>query len=163
MIRLRPVRGEDRERLWNLNQKYLYEMTLYYPDPMDENGNLHYGYFDAYFTEPERKAFFLFDDETMVGFAMVCPYSYLGLHPDHVLAEFTIFPAYRRKHFARGAAELILSSLPGRWEIKYNENNTAARNLWQTVTAPYHPDVYHLNDEETVLAFANGGTAPEGK
>ena len=30
MIRLQAVRKEDRDLLWNINQKYLYEMTIYY-------------------------------------------------------------------------------------------------------------------------------------
>ncbi len=155
MIRLQAVRKEDRELLWNINQKYLYEMTLYYPDSMDEDGNLHYGHFEEYFTDPKREAFFLYDDDTMVGFAMLCPYSSIGKHPDYTMAEFTIFPTYRRKHYALDAANLILSGHPGQWEIKYNEKNTGAKNLWTAVTAPYHPAVYHLNEEETVLAFEN--------
>ncbi len=32
----------------NFNQKYLYEMTNFYDDPMDENGNYHYGHLDDY-------------------------------------------------------------------------------------------------------------------
>jgi hypothetical protein len=43
MIRLQTVRTADRELLWNINQKYLYEMTNFYDDPMDEYGNYHYG------------------------------------------------------------------------------------------------------------------------
>ncbi len=162
MIRLQAVRREDRTLLWNLNQKYLYEMTLYYPDPLDAEGNLHYGHFGEYFTDPMRKAFFLYDDETLVGFAMVNPCSYIGMRTDHVMAEFTIFPAFRGKHFARCAADLILSAYPGRWEIKYNEKNTAAKKLWQAVTAPYHPAVHHLNGTESVLAFETGTAAPGG-
>jgi len=38
MIRLQVVQEEDRDLLWNINQKYLYEMTMYYPDPMDRTG-----------------------------------------------------------------------------------------------------------------------------
>ena len=38
MIILQKVEGKDRDLLWNINQKYLYEMTNYYDDPMDENG-----------------------------------------------------------------------------------------------------------------------------
>ena len=52
MIILRPVKPEERELLWNINQKYLYEMTFYYPDELDDQGNLHYGYFDEYFKDP---------------------------------------------------------------------------------------------------------------
>ncbi len=52
MIELQTVQAKDRDLLWNINQKYLYEMTLYYDDPMDENGNYHYGHFDDYFLDP---------------------------------------------------------------------------------------------------------------
>ena len=38
MIRLQKVEAKDRDLPWNINQKYLYEMTNYYDDPMDENG-----------------------------------------------------------------------------------------------------------------------------
>ena len=41
MINLKPVKPKDKELLWNINQKYLYEMTGYYDDEMDENGNYH--------------------------------------------------------------------------------------------------------------------------
>ena len=69
------------------------------------------------------------------------------------MAEFTIFPAYRRQHLALKAAELILMRHPGKWEIKYNEKNTGGKRLWNTLTKAYQPEIYHLNEEETVLAF----------
>lgn len=155
MIGLQAVRAEDKELFWNINQKYLYEMTSYYPDEMDKYGNYHYGHFDGYFVEPERKAFFIFNDEKMIGFVMLNPYSAIGHDPDYTIAEFTIFPSYRRKHYAFDTAKLILSEYHGQWEIKYNEKNTGAKNLWTAVTASYNPDVYRLNEQETVLSFIN--------
>lgn len=155
MIRLQTVREKDKELFWNINQKYLYEMTSYYPDEMDKQGNYHYGYFDAYFVEPERKVFFIFNDKKLIGFVMLNPYSVIGHNPDYTTAEFTIFPSYRRKHYALEAAKLILSSYPGQWEIKFNEKNVGAKNLWTAITASYNPHVYHLNDQETVLEFSN--------
>ncbi len=155
MITLVPVQAEEKERLHNINQKYLYEMTLFYPDEMDENGNLHYGHFDEYFADPRRQAFFIYNDDTMVGFVMIHPYSVIGHTPDYTMAEFTIFPSYRRRHYAVDAARLILSTYHGKWEIKYNEKNIAAKQLWTIVAAPYHPRVFHLNENETVLEFEN--------
>ena len=155
MIRLQEVKAEERELLWNIIQKYLYEMTKYYPDNMDEHGNYHYEYFDAYFTEAERKAFFIYDDEIMVGFVMLNPYSAIGHHPDYTIAEFTIFPSYRRNHYAINAVNLILSIYHGKWEIKYNEKNAGAKELWTNVTAQYSPTIHHINEEETVLEFVN--------
>ncbi len=155
MIRLQTVREEDKELFRNINQKYLYEMTSYYPDEMDNQGNYHYGYFDDYFTEPERKAFFIFSDEKMIGFVMLNPYSAIGHNPDYTIAEFTIFPSHRRKHYALDTAKLIFSSYHGRWEIKYNEKNLGAKKLWTAVTASYSPRAYQLSKEETVLEFSN--------
>ena len=45
------------------------------------------------------------------------------------MAEFTIFPTYRNKHYAREAVKLIFDTYKGKWEIKYNENNIKAKNL----------------------------------
>ena len=64
-MELRRVDQGDRELLWNINQKYLYEMTNYYDDEMDALGNLHYGYFDAYFTDPKREAYFLYEGRAL--------------------------------------------------------------------------------------------------
>ena len=162
MVRLQTVGKSDRELLWNINQKYLYEMTNFYDDPMDENENYHYGYFDAYFSDPKRIAYFIYHDDILIGFAMLCPYSYIGQNPDYTMAEFTIFPSFRRRHFALDAAGLILAKHPGRWEIKYNEKNTGAVKLWNKVAAPFGPEVHHLNPEETVLSFETSGNMSAG-
>ncbi len=156
MIRLQTVQKKDRDLLWNINQKYLYEMTNFYDDPMDENGNYHYGHFDEYFTDPRRTAYFIYNDDSLIGFAFLCPYSNIMQEPDFTMAEFTIFPAYRWKHYALDAARMILEEHPGKWEIKYNEKNLGGKRLWNTVAAPYDPEVHHLNEEETVLVFEVG-------
>ena len=84
---------------------------------------------------------------------MLCPYSNIEQDPDYTMAEFTIFPSFRRRHLALDAAKMILARHPGKWEIKYNEKNRGAKNLWHTVAGPYEPEIYHLNEEETVLSF----------
>ena len=154
MLQLIPVTARDKTLLYNLNQKYLYEMTAFYDDPLDEAGNLHYGHFDEYFTDPRRTALLIYSDGRLAGFAMLHPYSYFDESPDHVMAEFTIFPRFRRRGLAMEAARRILGAYTGRWEIKYNEKNAPARALWNRLAAPYSPAVHRLNGEETVLAFS---------
>ena len=46
----------DKNRLWNIFQKYLYEMSAYYDMEMDFSGNYEYRYFDTYFEENGRAA-----------------------------------------------------------------------------------------------------------
>ncbi len=153
MIKIAEVKPEDRTLLWNVNQKYLYEMTNYYDDEMDADGNYRYVYFDAYFTDPQRKAFFIWCDGRLAGFAMINPYSYLGETPNHVMAEFTVFPAFRKQHVATEAAKTIFLQNSGNWEVKYNENNVVAKNFWNKICAKYNPRKIQLNNCETVLAF----------
>ena len=73
MLELIPAAQEDRALLFNLNQKYLYEMTNFYDDPMDAEGNYHYGHFEAYFTDPARTALLIYSDGRLAGFAMLHP------------------------------------------------------------------------------------------
>ena len=152
-MELVKVKNEDRELLWNINQKYLYEMTNYYDNEMDALGNISYGYFDAYFTDKKRSAYFLYEEKDLVGFAFINPYSYFGGETDYVLAEFTVFPVFRRRHLALSAAEMIFGNFKGRWEIKYNEKNSAAKALWTKATEIYRPEKISLNSVETVLLF----------
>lgn len=153
MISLQTVNEKDRELLWNINQKYMYEMSWLYSDEMDEYGNYRYEHFDDYFSDSLRTAYFIYSDDTLIGFAMLCPYSCIDRKPDYTMAEFTIFPAFRKKHFATYALNMILKKHPGKWEIKYNEKNPGAKKLWNAIAAPYTPEVFHLNEDETVLAF----------
>jgi len=152
-MKLATVRKEDRELLWNLTQKYLYEMTKYYNDSFDEKGNLPFRYFDEDFTDPERKVFFLYEEKDLVGFALIHPYSEIDGKPDYVLGEFTVFPMYRRRHLAENAVSLIFEKFGGKWELKYSEKNTAAKALWTKVTEKYKPLETKLNDTETVISF----------
>lgn len=154
MIELKKVEAKDRQLFWNVNQKYLYEMTNYYDDLMDEEGNYQYGYFDEYFTDPKRIAYLIYYNNNLAGFAMINPYSYLNKTPDYVMAEFTIFPVYRNKHIATNVIDSIFQQHAGLWEIKYNENNLPAKMLWNKVCAKYNPTQTHLTEFETVLSFS---------
>lgn len=154
ILEVKKVEKKDKMLLFSINQKYLYEMTNFYDDPMDANGNYHYGHFDEYFTDPRRIAYFITKDDMLIGFAFINPYSNIGGNPDFTMAEFTIFPQYRRKHYALDTAKMLLSMHPGCWEIKYNEKNDRAKKLWNKVAEPYKPEVHQLNEEETVLAFS---------
>lgn len=154
MIELIDIKEEDRKLFWNIHQKYLYEMTNYYDDKMDECGNYQYGYFDAIFTEEKREAYFIYYNGNLTGFAMINPYSYIEESPDYVMAEFTVFPIYRKHHIASKAVELIFEKHVGSWEIKYNEKNTPAKELWNKICAKYKPRKIHLNEFERVLSFS---------
>jgi len=148
------VSGQQKTALWNVLQKYLYEMTGYYENAMESDGNFPYRYFEAYFeNEPGREAFFFLKDKTAVGFAMINTHSFSGDKVDHCLAEFTIFPAFRHKGIAAAAAEKLFSAKQGKWQLKYSAVNKAGMSFWKRVLLPYHPLEEKLNENEFLVSF----------
>ena len=153
LIELQLVKDSEKELLYNIFQKYLYEMTKYYDDEMDDKGNYLYRYFDNYFVEPTRKALFIIRDSKIVGFMMLNNHSYVNQKPDHVISEFSIFPMYRKKGIAQEAIALAYSQYPGKWELKFSLKNKSAVNFWRKSTEYFKPIVYNLEDDEQVLVF----------
>ncbi len=155
-MKLIKVEANQKELLFNLFQKMLYEMTQFYDNPIDEKGIIHYGYFDEYFTDPKRIAYFIYQDDTLVGFLMIHPYSYFDYPVDYNLAEFTIFPQFRRRGYALAAVAQLFEMHQGTWEIKFNTKNTKAQNLWLKITKPYNPLIIQYDEYEKVLRFKVG-------
>ena len=153
MIAVRRATEADRSLLWSLLQKYLYEMSAVFGLDMDAAGDYDYPWFDAYFREPDRVAWLILDDGAPAGFALVNAVSCMGEAIDRAMAEFTIVPRYRRRGFAMEAVKRVFAALPGRWEIKYSEDNPPARAFWTAVARPYAPRVTALGDGETALSF----------
>ena len=62
----------------------------------------------------KEERFFIYNDDKMVGFAMINPYSVIGGEPDYTMAEFTVFPTYRGNGYAIETARVIFSLYKGR-------------------------------------------------
>ena len=157
MIEFKEVKPENRDLLWNIHQKYLYEMTTYYDDEMDESGNYHYGYFDAYFTEPERKALLIYDRQVLVGFAMINPYSYIHGQPDHVLAEFTAsFLCIERNTWRQKPPRAFSATTAGdgKSNTMREENVHREASVDSGDGKKYNPRQYRYSEDETVLSFS---------
>lgn len=151
MIRLEVVTKENEALLYNLMQKYLYEMSITHEKEMDENGNYPYKYLSFYFTEPERVAYFIYEDERRIGFALVNPYSFTEEKMDSCLAEFTIFPAFRKRGYAEEAFEALRKARPGSWQLKYSSDNPAGSAFWRKIGEKYGGRFEKLDDRETIL------------
>ena len=153
MIALKKIESSDKSKFWNIFQKYLYEITNYYDMDMDKLGNYEYKYFDSYFDDSVRTAVFIYDDGALVGFAMINDYSCLGDRIDYAVAEFTIFPQYRKRRLGMKTIQEIFAQYHGRWEIKYSNMNKAAEALWTKAAKKYDPILSSYGRTESVLSF----------
>lgn len=151
MINLRKVENEEKGLLFNYVQKYLYEMTFYYEDDMDDEGNYQYEYFENYFVDEDRHALFITFNEEIVGFVMVNKHSIMDIDIDYAIAEFTIFPVFRKNHIASEVMKMLFIVYQGKWEIKYSKKNEIGMKLWRNVTIEYNPEIYSLCDEEALV------------
>ena len=153
MIKLEIIRREKEQILQNLMQKYLYEMSAYYGDKMNEKGNFEYKYLPLYFIDPDRQACFIYKDEDLIGFALVNRHSFTGDEIDHCLAEFTIFPSYRNGGNGMAAFNALISQMPGSWQLKYCIDNKPASQLWKKVQEKYNGAASVLNENEVAITF----------
>ena len=151
-LSLRPVEPRERELLWALLQEELEELLPYYPEELDDRGQVPYPWFEAYFSEETRSALLIQQGAAIVGFALINDYSCLGEALDHSLAEFYIRPAFRRRGLGREAVAAIFRRYPGRWELKFHRENRAAEALWLRATEPWRP-LRRPWEEDVVLSF----------
>jgi predicted acetyltransferase len=132
-IQLAPVGLADRERLAALMDDYLAEMVGHREHPIGSTSSRDYRYFDAYFTEPCRHAFFLCDHDGIHGFALLRGPESTGT-VWHV-AEFYVMPASRRGGRGRAAAAAMWRRFPGDWELQIHLRNSAALHFWRSCVA----------------------------
>ena len=71
MIKLREVTNDDKKLVYNLLQFALYDGSLYNTNKIGRDGLFPYKWFDNYFSDSDREAFFIRDDDKIVGFVMI--------------------------------------------------------------------------------------------
>lgn len=153
MIKLEVI-GKDKEHiLYNLMQKYLYEMNRYYDEQMDANGNFEYKYLPYYFTESDRKAYFIYNNSDLIGFALVNTHSFTGEMVDNCIAEFTVFPSFRNQGYGVDAIDALMKVRPGSWQLKYSMDNKSGMAFWKKICEKYNGTEAKLEGKEIVLTI----------
>ena len=105
IIDIVPVKIDEKEILRNLLEKYDYEFSQYDQRDVNKLGLYGYEYFDYYWTEKNRWAFFIIVDGNLAGFVMVNDYPEADEETDYSLAEFFIMYKYRRCGVGKYAAK----------------------------------------------------------
>lgn len=145
MIRLDKVLLEEKELLFRLLQFALYDGSLYNTNKIGSDGLFSYKWFDNYFTDDDREAFFIRDDDKIVGFVMINQFM-KKCDNGHSVAEFLVLPEYRRNHIGKKIAFLIFDMYPGNWEVEPIENSNEACRFWENVVINYTDNNYDFSD-----------------
>lgn len=132
-IMLKRVPPEKKQTLFRLLQYSLFEESISDLNEMNEEALFAYPWFDAYFIEEERQAYFVqqYGTNKLLGFSMV------RRHEDgrHSIAEFLVIPQYRRQGIGTKAAKACFALHQGLWEVKPAYGSESARQFWQKTIA----------------------------
>lgn len=137
-IYLDEVKKSKKETLYRLLEYSLFEESLNDGNEMNDEAIYEYKYFENYFTEEDRKAFFIREKETnkLLGFAMINTYMQKS-KTGHSIAEFMVIPKYRRNQIGKEAAFMCFNLYKGNWEVSPSLGSESAYSFWKKVIDEY--------------------------
>ena len=146
-IILDRVKEKEKDVLYRLLEYSLFEESLNDGNEMNDEAIFEYKYFDSYFIENDRDAFFVREQETnkLIGFVMINTFMQKS-SSGHSIAEFMIIPKYRRNKIGKKVAFDCFNMYKGNWEVSPSYGSDSAYNFWKIVIDEYTNDDNKLND-----------------
>lgn len=153
-IILTRVNENEKKILYRLLEYSLFEESLNDRNEMNDEGVFEYKYFDTYFNDKTRDAFFVKDEITnkLLGFVMINTFVQ-KVSNGHSIAEFMIIPKYRMKHIGKEVAKQCFDMYKGNWEVSPSLNSESAYEFWKKVISDYANDEYKFEDR--IFSFKN--------
>lgn len=131
-VALAPVAGADRAALLVMLEPYLDGLRGL---TAVGRGQTDYPFFDAYWSEPARRPYWILDSGERAGFALVSDYSPSGLGTEHAVSEFHVLPDRQGRGVGLAAALALFRSHPGQWELHVAYANAPATRFWRRAIA----------------------------
>ena len=135
---LEKVPNDKKDVLYRLLQYSLFEESLNDGNEMNDEGIFEYKYFDNYFTDADRDAYFIKNKETnkLLGFVMINTYMQKSDN-GHSIAEFMVIPKYRRNKIGKEIAIKCFNMYKGNWEVSPSIGSEQAYIFWKKVIDEY--------------------------
>ena len=146
-IQLERVRAAKKEALFRLLQYSLFEESSTDQNEIGDDALFDYPWFDFYFTEPEREAYFIREKENgkLLGFVMINTYRKKASN-GHSIAEFVVLPKYRRQTIGKQAAFACFDKHAGIWEVSPSYGSDSAYRFWKHVIEDYTQKKFCFED-----------------
>lgn len=135
--KLEKVKLEEKEILYNLLQFALYDGSKYVENELNENGEFKYRWFDNYFTDADRLAYFIKSNDNKILRFFMINQNMKYYNEGHSVAEFLILPNYRRNHIGKRVVFDIFNMLKGNWEVEPIKNSDEAYYFWKKTIEEY--------------------------
>ena len=139
------VSKNEKSKLYKMLQFALYDGSFYIDNNINNNIEFEYKWFEEYFLNPKRKAYFIKNNEKYLGMVMVNE-NIKFIKEGKCIAEFFILPRYRRNHLGKKVAFDIFNKFKGWWEVQPMENNPIAYSFWKNTIAEYTKNKYSVKN-----------------
>ncbi len=149
---LEKVSLNKKKILYNLLQFALYDGSKYVKNELNKDAKFEYKWFDNYFTDTSRDAYFIKSGKTYLGFVMINENLKFN-NSGKSIAEFLIMPQYRRNHIGKKVAIEIFEKYKGYWEVKPIKNSNEAYLFWKKTIEDYTNGNYTIKSNETEEIF----------
>lgn len=151
---LYKVKKEESDILYRLLQYSLFEESETDLNEMNDEALFEYKYFDLYFIDNDRYAYFIKEYETnkILGFVMINKYMQ-KYKEGHSIAEYLVIPKYRRNKIGKQVAFEVFDKFPGNWEVEPSYNSEKAYLFWKKTISEYTNNNYKYEDE--IFMFNN--------
>lgn len=150
------VNSNEKDKLYKLLQFALYDGSQYIDNDIDNNINFEYKWFDNYFLDDDRIAYFIKNNDKYMGMVLINE-NLKFINNGKCIAEFFILPKYRRNHIGKKVAYDIFNRFKGNWEVQPMENNPIAYSFWKNIISEYTSNKYEIKNDgiEDVFIFDN--------
>jgi len=133
-IELIEVEETQKSVLRQMIELYEYDMSIYTNEELNDYGFYDYSYFDYYWNEENRFAYFIKCNDILCGFVMVNDFCYALRGEDaKVISEFFIMKKYRKLGIGKQIAKQVFSMFPGKWEVNQIPGNKVSYIFWENV------------------------------
>ena len=152
------VENKDKDKLYRLLQYALYDGSQYVNNEINEECIFEYKWFDDYFFDKKRNAYFIKNGNDYLGMVLVNEYLKYN-NKGKCIAEFLIMPKYRRNHIGKKVAYDIFNKYKGIWEVEPMENNPIAYKFWKKTIEEYTNNNYEIKTDNNndIFIFSNEG------
>ena len=131
---LEKVKNDKKDVLYRLLQYSLYDESINDGNEMNDEGIFEYKYFDNYFTDDDREAYFIKNEETnkLLGFVMINTFMQKS-NNGHSIAEFMVIPKYRKNKIGKEIAIRCFNMYKGNWEVSPSIGSEQAYLFWKNL------------------------------
>ena len=126
------VKQVEKEKLYKLLQYALYDGSQYIDNDINEDCIFEYRWFNNYFTDKDRHAYCIKNENSYVGMVMVNENLKFNKSGKSV-TEFLIMPRFRRNHIGKKVSYEIFEEYKGDWEVQPMENTSVAYSFWKNI------------------------------